>query len=264
MVRAVALLLRWGFDEREVKTVIWWANKGNWASRKLAWQLGFSFDGTVRAWLPQRGHLRDAWGGALLAGDKMEPRNAWLEPARIVGERLVLRAHRDSDAARVLQACSDERTASWLPRSAPLPDTLEAAAAYIAGRPEQAAAGTGVSWAMADPVTDDLLGTIMLFDLAHDHDAEIGYWAHPDSRGRGLTSEACGLVVRHAFIARDDGGLGLQRLKLRIAEGNSASRRVAEANGFTQTGLQRRDMPLRDGTFANTVDYDLLREEYSL
>ena len=49
--------------------MIWWAHAGNWASRKLAWRLGFSFDGTVRQWLPQRGELRDGWVGTLLRGE---------------------------------------------------------------------------------------------------------------------------------------------------------------------------------------------------
>jgi RimJ/RimL family protein N-acetyltransferase len=39
MERALNLLLDWGFEERGLKTVIWWANRGNWASRKLAWPL---------------------------------------------------------------------------------------------------------------------------------------------------------------------------------------------------------------------------------
>src|SRR5687767_11183752 len=30
VVRALELLLDWGFRERGLRTVIWWANKGNW------------------------------------------------------------------------------------------------------------------------------------------------------------------------------------------------------------------------------------------
>src|SRR5699024_10330575 len=37
--RALRLLLRWGFGEGELRTVIWSAAEGNWASRKLAWRL---------------------------------------------------------------------------------------------------------------------------------------------------------------------------------------------------------------------------------
>ena len=263
MVRAVELLLRWGFEERGLHTVIWWANKGNWASRRLAWQLGFSVDGTVRRWLPQRGELLDAWVGGLLATDERRPRNPWLEIPRIAGGRVVLRPHRDSDAERVQQACSDERTSYWLGQL-PRPYTLEDARHFLAGRPEQAATGTGVSWAVADPVTDDLLATISLFDLKPGEDAEIGYWAHPDARGRGLVTEACSLVVRHAFVPEADGGVGLRRLKVFAADGNTASQRVITANGFTNTGRQRQDMRLGDGTYVDTLGFDLLREEYSV
>lgn len=35
MERALRLLLDWGFSERRLETVVWWANRGNWASRRL-------------------------------------------------------------------------------------------------------------------------------------------------------------------------------------------------------------------------------------
>ena len=63
MERALRLLLEWGFAEQGLQTVVWWANEGNWASRRLAWRLGFTFEGTLRRWLPQRGELRRRLGG---------------------------------------------------------------------------------------------------------------------------------------------------------------------------------------------------------
>ena len=65
--------------------MIWWANQGNWASRRLAWRLGFSCDGALRRWLPQRGALLDAWVGVLLHGDPREPATPWLDVPRIDG-----------------------------------------------------------------------------------------------------------------------------------------------------------------------------------
>ena len=61
--RAGRLLLEWGFTERGVRTVVVWrAHVGNWASRRLAWRLGFSFDGTLRgASCPSGGELVDGW-----------------------------------------------------------------------------------------------------------------------------------------------------------------------------------------------------------
>jgi RimJ/RimL family protein N-acetyltransferase len=72
------------------------------------------------------------------------------------------------------------------------------------------------------------------------------------------------LAVRHAFIARDDGGLGRARLRLNAAEGNSASRHCALANGFVQVGRDRRAQPLGDGTFVDLVRFDLLVDQWAL
>jgi RimJ/RimL family protein N-acetyltransferase len=261
MQQALELLLDWGFHKQGLDTVLWWANKGNWASRRLAWRLGFSLDGTVRRWLPQRGELLDAWVGGLLATDERRPRHPWLAVPRITGSRVVLREHQAQDTARVLDACSDERTAYWLGQM-PQPYTLADAKAYVESRRELPATGRGVSWVVADPDTDQLLANISLFDLKPGREAEIGYWAHPAARGRGVTTEACGLVVRHAFVPEEDGGLGLRRLLIFAAEDNSASRRVIEANGFVATGRERGGTLLRDGTMVDTICYDLLAEEY--
>jgi len=262
MLRALNLLLDWGFEEKNLKTVIWWANKGNWASRKVAWRLGFSFDGTVRQWLPQRGELLDAWVGVLLSTDAREPGIPWLEVPRIVGDQVVLRAHEPEDAPRVQEACSDERTSYWLSHL-PTPYTMEHATNYVGTRHESAAQGNGVHWAVTEPRTDELVANISLFDIKTGDDAEIGYWTHPSARGRGVMTEACALVIRHAFIPPPDGGIGLRRLKIFAAEGNAASRRVIEASGFVETGRHRADTRLADGTRADTIAYDLLATEYA-
>ncbi len=262
MTRALELLLSWGFDERGLQAVIWWANRGNWASRRTAWRLGFSCDGTLTRWLPQRGELLDAWVGVLHADDERVPRSAWLDVPRITGERVVLRPFRDADAPRVVEACSDERTSWWL-GNMPSPYTIDDARAYLLGRGDAAADGRAVNWAVADPATDEVLGSIALFDLKAGREGEIGYWTHPAARGRGVMTEACGLVVRHGFIPSDDGGLGLRRILVYAAEANSASRRVIESNGFTQYGLERRGTELRDGSLVDTACYDLLVEEYA-
>lgn len=254
--RALRLLLEWGFTGRDLHTVIWWANEGNWASRKVAWRLGFSHDGTVRRWLPQRGELLPGWVGTLLHDDERQPRNAWLDVPRVVGEGVVLRMHRESDADRVLEACNDERTAHWLGQL-PQPYTREAAEGFLRHRSEGMARGTDLHWMIADPSSDELLGTVSLMRIGNGM-AEVGYWAHPDARGRGVMTEAVRLAARHAFIDTDDGGLGLHRLVAFAAVDNSASRHVIEANGFVRTGLEHRAVVVRDGLH-DSVAYELLR-----
>jgi RimJ/RimL family protein N-acetyltransferase len=120
-----------------------------------------------------------------------------------------------------------------------------------------------VGFAVADPATDRLLGSIAIFDLKPGRDAEIGYWTHPDARGRGVMTEACGLAVRHAFAREVEGGLGLQRVQISAADGNEASHRVIRDNGFVPTGRERRALRLGDGSLVDCLCYDLLVEEYA-
>ncbi len=260
--RACRLLLGWGFDERRLETVVWWANRGNFASRRLAWRLGFSCDGTVRRWLPQRGTLLDAWVGALTVSDARAPRHPWWEVPRIAGRGVVLRPFGRSDLTRIEQACNDPQTSYWLSRM-PAPYSRRDAEEFVLSRAEAAAAGEAVTWAIADPASDGLLGNVSLFGISAGHQAELGYWLHPAARGRGLMKEAAALAVRHAFVAEEDGGLGLARVQAFAAEGNAASRGVIEAAGFAATGRERRGIRLRDGSLVDSVAYDLLEEEWA-
>jgi [ribosomal protein S5]-alanine N-acetyltransferase len=91
---------------------------------------------------------------------------------------------------------------------------------------------------------------------------EIGYWAHPDARGRGVVGEAVGLVVAHAFTPLDAGGLGRHRLQIGASRDNTASRHVAERAGFTLVGRFHQDGVVgvgADRTIDDGVWYELLR-----
>jgi RimJ/RimL family protein N-acetyltransferase len=257
MEHALRMLLDWGFREKDLATVIWLANVGNWASRRLAWKLGFSFEGTLRQWLPHRGELRDAWAGTLLADDPREPHGRWIDDAVLDGDSVRLRPFEERDAERVVEACRDERTRTWL-AELPSPYGPDDALAFIRGRTSMRAAGRGLSWAVADPSTDLLIGSVGIFDLPDDLAfGEVGYWVHPEARGRGAMTEAVGLALRHAFEV-----LGLQRVKAYAAADNAASRHVLEANGLTEHGVERLGTVTADGR-VDAVLYDVLRGEWA-
>ena len=103
------------------------------------------------------------------------------------------------------------------------------------------------------------VGSFSLLGISGGRDvAEVGYWVHPAARGRGVATEAVRLLVRHALVPIEDGGLGLRRVVLSAATGNTASQRVAEKNGFVQGGVRRAAGRLGDGTWADLYSYDLL------
>jgi RimJ/RimL family protein N-acetyltransferase len=263
MEKAVRLMVDWGFAERGAAVVVWRANKGNWASRKLAWRLGFTFEGTIRAALSQRGQLRDAWVGTLLAGDDRRPKGRWLEVPVLEGQGLRLRPWRESDVPRIVEACSDPLTQAWLGQM-PAPYEESDALAWLEHQRENRAQGTSVAWAVVDPGDAVLglpkgevaLGSVSYFGLVPEVEAEIGYWAHPDARGRGLTSRAMGLVLRHLF---ED--VGVRRVVAGAAVDNVASRHVIEANGLRPFGVERLGTVVRTGR-ADLAWYDVLLEEW--
>lgn len=141
--------------------------------------------------------------------------------------------------------------------------TPATALAYIAHSHAQAAAGTGLSLAVTTREDDRCVGSIALTNLDGEDptSGEIGYWTHPDARGRGLMTEAVALLVDHAFAEASSAGIGLRRLVLRAAAGNTASHHVATTAGFVRTGRQRSAERLGDGTWDDLVDYDLLHPD---
>ena len=253
--RALRLLLEWGFEERGLHTVIWWANVGNWASRKVAWRLGFSYDGVVRRWLPQRGELIDGWVGTLLRDDPREPRTPWLQNPVVDGEGVRLRPFTDADVPRVVAGIGDPDTQYWLAFLPRDPGAAEARA-YLDQVTDRLATNHSITWAVCTPEDDTLLGVVGIYRIAVE--PEIGYWTHPQARGRGITTRAAGLAIRHGFET-----LGLERLAGYASAPNIASHRVLEANGMRRTGVQRQAVRTGDGTPVDLVGYDLLAEEYA-
>lgn len=266
MASALRLLLPWAVEALALEAVHWRATVGNWPSRRAAWAVGFRLEGTVRSYGHQRGRRHDVWLASLTREELADPtpRHRWLEVPELTGERVVLRRHQPEDAARVAQACAHASTQHWLP-DLPSPYTLVDAIGYLTSREEEHAGGRGIYWCVADPDDDRQLAEVGLMGL-HGHPArkaEIGYWTHPEERGRGVMTEAVRLVARHALLPTDVGGLGLERVTLRAASRNVGSRRVAEGAGFTASGVERRGERLRDGSHDDFVVYDLLRDELS-
>lgn len=253
MERAVRLLLDWGFEAKELHTVVWWANHGNWASRRLAWRVGFSCDGVVRRWLDHRGELTDAWVGTLLRDDPREPRTRWLSNPRIEGDGVVLRPFTEADVPRLVEGIGDSDTQHWLAFLPRDPGEAEARS-YLGQVTERLADAHTITWAFCTPDDDRLAGVVGLYRFP---DPEVGYWTHPDSRGLGLTTRAAAAAVGHGF-----GPLGLERVTGYVSAPNVASRRVLERLGMRPTGVQRSAARTGAGEVVDLAGYDLLREEW--
>jgi RimJ/RimL family protein N-acetyltransferase len=169
---------------------------------------------------------------------------------------LRLRPWRDSDAHRIVEACTDPRTRQWLPL---LPDPYgeTEARSWLEAQIEARATGRSACWAVVDPADEArVLASISYFDYTPEIECEIGFWSHPDARGRGVATRAMREVVRYTF---ED--LGVRRVTAAASVDNAASRHVIEANGLTTWGTERLGIDVHAGR-ADLAWYDLLIEEW--
>lgn len=258
--RASELILDWGFSQ-DLEVVHWRAVVGNWNSRRVAWRLGFTFGPTIPRLLPDRGVRRDGWTGWIGRDDPRRPVEPWLEAPVLEADGVRLRPWRESDAARLVQIANDPEVLTWMSDS-PLPATAEDVPRYLRRIREGAANNGRVAWCVADATTDQALGNIALFEFEDDADdltAQVGYWAHPDARGRGLMTAAMQAACAWAQIPSGDGGLGARRLYLLTSVRNTASRALAERAGFAHVGTERGSGPTSEGGFEDAALYDRLR-----
>jgi RimJ/RimL family protein N-acetyltransferase len=263
MTTAVRLLLDWAFEAQGLHTVTWACNAGNYASWRVAWKNGFTFEGTSRATLPQREEALDGWHATLLASDSKDPKTRWLDPTRLEDGGVVVRDVSERDEERFVEATTDAEAMWWL-GMIPLPRTSAEFRSVYRSRLLGASLGSAVRWSIADAGNDRYLGSLNLFGLdGLDYKSgEVGYHVHPDARGRGVMTRALRLLLAHALAPESGGGLGLQRVSLGAASTNPASLGVARSCGFTETGVDRRCYNLPDGSVVDLVRFDLLSNEF--
>ncbi|MEV0211728.1 GNAT family N-acetyltransferase [Micromonospora sp. NPDC050695] len=144
-----------------------------------------------------------------------------------------LRPFRPEDTADVVDGLADPVSQRFMTGlSAPYTE-VDARRWIDAGAPA-AWAGGGAAYAVADPATDRLLGTVGLSNpVPARGQAEIGYWVRPSARGRGVAAAATRALSEHAFAT------GTVRLELLTNPANAPSQRVALAAGFHYEGSRR-------------------------
>ncbi|MGB3444446.1 MAG: GNAT family N-acetyltransferase [Actinophytocola sp.] len=262
--RAVKLILDWGFRQPEIELVVWYAYVGNWASWRVAWANGFSYDGKVSKFLAQRGERHDAWCGSLRGDDTREHKYEWHVPPTVETDRLRLRPHTDADGARFVEMMTDPRSRHFAGRNSWLNDMPPADRVLIRPR-EYDARGERYNWTIADRGTDELIGQIQIFNLGglDDTAGMIGYAVHPEARGRGVLTEALRMLADCAFTDKKKGGLGLRRLSLSTAASNKASRHGAEKAGFTHVASHPESFPTGESGFEDETIYALVNPNWS-
>ena len=153
--------------------------------------------------------------------------------------RLVLRPWREAEIPAVFAICQDPEVQRWT--TVPSPYLMKDAEWFVREHaPSGFRTGDEATFGVFVADTGQIAGSIGLTGITTlvqgrgVRTAEIGYWANPDTRGRGYITEAVREVVRWAFEE-----VRLGRVVWQAFDGNAASRRVIEKVGFTIVGRQR-------------------------
>jgi len=168
------------------------------------------------------------------------------------GERCTLRELRPADAPSIQRHADDEAVWRNLFEGFPRPYTRAHADAWCSG----GARGMGMVWAIER--RGEAIGCIGLRPDAGwlRCNAEVGYWIGRVYWGRGITSEALGLLTQWAWRALPE----LTRLYAPIYANNEASQRVAEHCGYTLEARMPKSA-IKAGLVIDRVQYAIYRPD---
>ncbi|MCQ4207209.1 GNAT family N-acetyltransferase [Streptomyces longispororuber] len=170
----------------------------------------------------------------------------------LTGERVVLRPFTGADAETMAGIIAD-------------PEVLHFTGGDTAFTPERLREWYGsrgaqddrLDLAVTDRATGELVGEVVLneWDPAH-RGATFRTLMGPRGRGRGLGTEATGLIVGYGFETA-----GLHRIQLMAFADNHRARHVYEKVGFVLEGVHRSSQ-LRDGVWQDEVTMAVLADDW--
>ena len=126
---------------------------------------------------------------------------------------------------------------------------------FIQGAKQRLSAGMEVSFMILNK--GKVAGRIGLYYIDQQNKiASIGYWLGEEYQGKGIVTKACKEVIKHGFTE-----LGLNRIEIKCATGNTRSQAIPERLGFTKEGILRQ-AELVNGQFHDLYLYSLLKQEW--
>jgi RimJ/RimL family protein N-acetyltransferase len=166
------------------------------------------------------------------------------------GHGIRLRPHVEEDAEPLALGLNNINVLNNLGHTVPRPYTLEHARDWIAKSKEIPANEVRLT-IEADGIA---VGGIHLrpVEMWSPHTFEIGYWISETHWGRGIATQAAGLITAYGFEQQK-----AERMQAYVFGWNDGSRRVLEKNGYSLEGRLRRAVHM-DGRFGDIFVYGRL------
>ncbi len=180
-------------------------------------------------------------------------------PEQIVGDRVLLRPWRESDAQGLWEAVDSSRQSlgAWLPW---IRDYTEPREAIKSIRRMSAAWLTREDLIVGvfDKTSGDVLGGSGLHRIDWPlRRFEIGYWLRDSAVGHGYITETVQLLTTFAFEQ-----LQASRVEIHMDPRNARSRAIPERLSYVYEGCLRKSLPDVNGEPADREVFALTREDY--
>jgi len=175
----------------------------------------------------------------------------------LVGPNIQLRSLEESDAELLLPWVNDSEMRRFLPARR-YPMSIKSEREWIASMITQKDPQRHVVWAIERKNDGQLIGSVGLHAIDWPRRrAMTGIFLFPQAmRGMGYGTEAKNLVLDYAF-----GELDLHTIWATVIEGNTASERALEKQGYTKSGVFRKSTIIK-GVWRDEIYYDITREEW--
>lgn len=252
IAQVLPAVLDHGFDELGLTRIHAATDLDNIASQKILLRAGFrQWGADHQAYTNADGSVTDGAYFELLATERHRTVDERL-PHPVRTDDVRLRPLQPSDLDRAHEASVDPSWVLWLDGSADR--TLQQTREWISR--ERQVTADRQRWAICAPDGDEFLGCVTVQNIdQRTRSGELGYWVHPDARGRGLAVAAVNAAAGYAFSPE---GLAMRRLSINVAEGNEPSIAVAQRTGFRQTGRDSLTEPLGDGSVVDRLRFERL------
>ncbi len=182
-------------------------------------------------------------------------REVFRDLPQLTADRVILKKVSMQDAWDMYDYASMEDTARYLLWTPHL--NIDESRGLIDWLTKQYRKGVYADWGVYHRDTMRLIGTVGFAHIDQPNDrAEVGYVLSPRYWGRGYMGEAVERLMYLAFYK-----LQINRLELRIMEGNTNSCRFAEHHGYKLEGRGVNELLVK-GSYRTILHYALLRDEY--
>ncbi len=171
----------------------------------------------------------------------------------LTSERLFLRKINENDKEVVFALRSNPKTMKYIPR--PIMKNVEDALGHIKMIQDKIESSEGINWAITLKEDFKMIGIIGHYKVKWENfRSEIGYIILPEHEGKGIITEAIGLIIDYGFNV-----IKMHSLEAIIDPQNHASARVLEKNGFIKEA-HIKENTFFEGKFYDSVIYSLITQ----